>query len=168
MNIRLATPDDAKALLAIYAPYVTDTAITFEIAVPTPEDFRSRITETLRKFPYLVAEEDGRLLGYAYAGTFRKRAAFNHCVEMSIYIDRDCRWHGIGSMLYEELEKRLMAMGIINLCASIATAVNDPYITNQSELFHQRHGYVKVAHFHKCGYKFNRWYDMIWMEKLLK
>lgn len=168
MNIRLATPNDAEALLAIYAPYVTDTAITYELEIPSVEEFRSRVVETLEKFPYLVAEENGKLLGYTYAGTFRKRAAYNHCVEMSIYLDRNCRRRGIGTALYAELEKHLKAMGIINLCASITSAApDDPYVTTQSELFHQRLGYVKVAHFHKCGHKFNRWYDMIWMEKFI-
>ena len=101
------------------------------------------------------------ILGYCYAHRFRERAAYDHCVETSIYIDKDAHRSGIGSALYAELEKRLRAQGIINLCASI-TAEAEPSIR-----FHTKHGYTKVAHFHKCGRKFNRWLDMIWMEKFI-
>lgn len=84
IKIRMATPDDAEQLLAIYAPYVEQTAITFEYDVPSVEEFRHRIEKTLEKFPYLVAEHDGQIVGYTYASTFRVRPAYNHCVEMSI------------------------------------------------------------------------------------
>lgn len=168
MTIRSATPDDAAALLGIYAPYVTNTAITFELEPPSVEEFSERIREIQQKFPYLLAEEDGKVIGYTYAHTFRQRAAYNHCVEMTIYIDRDNRRSGVGTALYAALEKQLKAMGIINLCASITTTeMPDPYVTDQSQLFHKHLGYTKVAHFHKCGHKFNRWYDMIWMEKFI-
>lgn len=168
MTIRLATPEDAQALLNIYAPYVTETAITFEYDVPTVEDFRQRIIKVTSKFPYLLAEENGKVLGYSYAGTFRTRRAFDHCVEVSIYIDKSLRHQGIGQALYNELEKRLKAQGIINLNASIATAhFPDDNLTPDSEIFHKKMGYTIVGKFNKCGYKFNRWYDMMWMEKMI-
>ena len=169
MNIRSATPADASALLSIYAHYVVNTAITFELTVPSVDDFRHKMEQTLQRFPYLVAEDDaGNIMGYCYASTFRPRHAYDHCVEMSIYIAPNCRRSGIGSMLYSELEPRLRAMGIINLCASITLCDHpSPYVDDQSMRFHEKHGYRKVAHFHKCGHKFNDWFDMIWMEKFI-
>lgn len=169
VSIRPATPDDAAALLAIYAPYVEKTGITFELEVPEVEEFRRRIVHTLEKFPYLVATgDDGRPVGYAYAGTLRPRPAYNHCVEVSIYIREDMRHGGIGTALYAELERRLREMGIRNLYASI-TWVEGPnsHLTRQSPAFHEKMGYRKVGHFHRCGYKFGEWFDMIWMEKFL-
>ncbi len=94
-RIRMATPDDAEALLAIYAPYVRDTAIAFEWDVPTVEEFRARIARTLERYPYLVAESaGGRALGYAYAGPFRERKAYDWACELSIYVARDARGCG--------------------------------------------------------------------------
>ena len=174
ITIRLATPEDAGALLGIYSYYVENTPITYELKCPTVEDFRNRIIKVLKAYPYLVAEIDDsnlspltshlspQIIGYCYASRFRERAAYDHCVEMSIYIDRDAHHEGIGTALYEELEKRLYAQGIRNLYASI-TASAEPSIR-----FHSKHGYTKVAHFHKCGRKFNQWLDMIWMEKILE
>lgn len=168
-HIRTATPDDAAELLAIYAPYVEKTGITFELEVPTVDDFRHRIEKTLEAFPYLVAtDEAGRAVGYCYAGKFRPRAAYNHCVEMSIYISEEARRSGIGTALYTELEKRLRAMGILNLYASITwVAQPDEHLDYQSVRFHEKWGYTKVAHFHRCGLKFGEWFDMIWMEKII-
>jgi L-amino acid N-acyltransferase YncA len=168
-NIRTATPDDAAALLAIYAPYVKNTGITFELEVPTVGDFRQRIVNTLKMFPYLVAvDEAGKAIGYCYAGKLRPRPAYNHCVEVSIYIDKDAHHRGIGTALYTELERRLKAMNIINLYASVTwTDVPNSHLTRQSKMFHERMGYNKVGHFHHCGNKFGEWFDMIWMEKFI-
>ncbi len=168
MTIRNATPDDAEALLAIYGPYVEQTAITFEIERPTVQEFRRRIIDISKEYPYLVAEQDGRIAGYTYAHRLRERAAYNHCVEMTIYLDRNYRHSGIGKPLYEELERRLLSMGKINLYASITwTDVENEYLTHDSVSFHSKMGYTKAGHFHKCGHKFNRWFDMIWMEKII-
>lgn len=103
--IRLATPKDAEVLLAIYAPYVRDTAITFEYDVPELPEFRKRIESTLEKYPYLVAERNGIPTGYAYAGPFHPRAAYQHSAELSIYLSQDSRGQGIGKALYRHLEK---------------------------------------------------------------
>ena len=166
--IRMATPADAAGLLAIYAPYVERTAVSFEWTVPDEETFRARIASTLAHYPYLVAEADGVPVGYAYAGVFKPRAAYRHCVETSVYVRGDCHGRGVGRALYAELERRLGAQGIRNLNACIAwTDVPDEYLTHASPDFHARLGFVRVAHFHRCGLKFGRWYDMIWMEKLI-
>ena len=96
ISIRVATPDDAEALLALYAPYVTDTAISFEYEVPSVEEFRARIVRTLKTYPYLIAEFRGVSLGYAYTSAFVGRAAYAWSAENSIYIDKNCRHQGIG------------------------------------------------------------------------
>ena len=106
MNIRLANPSDAETLLAIYAPYVENTAITFEYEVPTIEDFANRIEKTLEKYPYLVAEEDSLILGYAYASTYYARAAYDWAVELSVYVSQDARGKGVGSRLYRGFDRR--------------------------------------------------------------
>lgn len=168
MNIRLATPSDAEEILNIYAPYITDTAITFEYTVPSLEDFRQRIVNTLQKYPYLVALEDDKIVGYAYAGVFKGRAAYDHCVETSIYVQMDAHGKGIGKALYAELEKRLKKQGILNVNACITWSEKEnEYVTHQSPDFHEHLGYKRCAHFHQCGYKFGQWFDMIWMEKMI-
>ena len=96
ITIRTANLDDAAALLAVYAPYVEQTAITFEYEVPSLEEFRGRIAHTLRRYPYLAAEESGEILGYAYTGPFGERAAYSWAVETSIYLRQDVRGQGLG------------------------------------------------------------------------
>ena len=166
MRIRSAEPGDAERLLDIYAYYVTDTAVSFEYGVPSKEEFRRRIEKTLRSFPYLVLEDGKEIQGYAYAGPFHERAAYAHCCELSIYLDRHARGRGYGRKLYEALEEKLKAQGILNLYACIGDPiVEDETLTRDSERFHQHLGFQKVGTFHRCGYKFGRWYNMIWMEK---
>jgi phosphinothricin acetyltransferase len=166
--IRTAKETDAEELLAIYAPYVTDTAITFEYEIPSVEEFSRRIRNTLQKYPYLTAAEDGRIVGYAYASAYKDRAAYDWAVETSIYLQQDQRGKGIGKKLYLALEHLLKRQNIINLNACISYAPNaDLHLNNASMRFHERLGYRKMAHFTKCGYKFGTWYDMIWMEKFL-
>lgn len=166
--IRSATLEDAEELVSIYKPYVEGTAITFEYDAPDSKEFRSRIQHILEKYPYLVAETDGHILGYAYASTFKDRAAYDRCVELSIYIDARSKGEGIGGLLYRELEDRLQTQGITNLYACIAyPQEEDEYLTADSVHFHEHLGYQMVGKFHRCGYKFNRWYHMVWMEKLL-
>ncbi|MGN1340955.1 MAG: GNAT family N-acetyltransferase [Oscillospiraceae bacterium] len=166
--IRMADPADAEQLLAIYSYYVKNTAITFEYDVPAPEEFRARICHTLEKYPYLVAEKQGRAVGYAYAGAFKGRAAYDWSVEVTVYVDKDLHRCGIGKMLYSRLEELLKAMGVTNLYACIGVpAAEDEFLTRNSIDFHQHLGYVPVGEFHKCGYKFDRWYNMVWAEKIV-
>lgn len=161
MDIRIASPGDGPALVEIYAPYVRDTAITFEYHVPSAEEFADRIRHTLEKYPYLVAEENGLILGYAYASAFKMRAAYDWSVETSLYVRQDSRRQGIGSTLYKALEEQLLRQHICNLCACIT------YPNPASIAFHERLGYRLAAHFHRSGYKLGAWHDIVWMEREL-
>ena len=168
IHIRNAAPEDADRLLEIYAWYVKHTAISFEYEVPSPEEFRNRIARIQEKYPCLVLEKDGVIQGYAYAGAFRSRAAYSRNSELSIYLDHSAKGRGYGRKLYEALESVLKALGILNLYACIGDPVTeDEYLTHNSEGFHQHLGFSKIGTFHKCGYKFNRWYNMIFMEKII-
>ncbi|HEM5154842.1 TPA: N-acetyltransferase [Streptococcus suis] len=161
INIRSAQIEDAAGLVAIYAPYVEDTAITFETQVPTVSEFASRIEKTLRKFPYLVAEEEGRIVGYAYASTYYARAAYDWTVELSVYIKQEARGKRIGTLLYNALERELTARGFKNFLACIA-------LPNPASIaLHEKRGYEQVAHFKKVGYKFDTWHDIVWLQKSL-
>ena len=168
IEIRTATEADAGALLAIYAPYVEQTAITFEYEAPTVSEFQARIRHTLEKYPYLVAEKRGRILGYAYVSPFKERAAYDWAVETSIYVDKAVKHSGIGGKLHAALEQVLKKMGILNMEACIGIPEkDDEYLDHNSMNFHAHLGYRLVGTFKKCGYKYDRWYDMIWMEKLI-
>ena len=168
MIIRTTTIEDAGTLLEIYSYYVEKTAITFEYDVPSKEEFEGRIMHTLKRYPYLVIEDDGQIKGYAYAGVFKDRAAYDRSCEVTIYLDKDSKGRGYGRALYEALETELKKQGITNLYACIGDPMEeDEYLTRQSEQFHGHLGYTKVGDFHKCGYKFGRWYNMIWMEKII-
>ena len=168
IRIRPAKPEDAEKLLAIYAPYVEQTAITFEYEVPTVEEFRERIHNTLKKYPYLVAEQGGEPVGYAYVGPFHDRPAYDWAVETSIYVDQNKKRMGIGKKLHEALEEELRNRGFLNMNACIAyPPKEDEHLDKNSVEFHTHMGYRLVGEFHKCGYKFNHWYNMVWMEKLL-
>ncbi|MDO4538144.1 MAG: GNAT family N-acetyltransferase [Coriobacteriales bacterium] len=168
MEIRSATPADADKICGIYAYYVEHTAITFDREVPSVEEFSARIARTLQHYPYLVLIDDGEIQGYAYAGPFVGRAAYDRSCELSIYLHHEAHRRGYGRALYAELEERLRAAGILNLYACIGDPiVEDEYLTRNSEQFHAHLGFSKVGTFHKCGHKFDRWYNMIWMEKII-
>ena len=168
ITIRMANPADAQALLNIYAPYVINTAITFEYDVPSVEEFASRIAHSLEKYPYLIAEEGGNILGYAYASPFHDRPAYDGAVETSIYVDQNIKHRGIGRKLHDALESTLREQGILNMNACIAyPPEEDEHLDKNSVEFHAHMGYRLVGEFYKCGYKFNRWYNMVWMEKLI-
>lgn len=167
-KIRVAVKEDAGVLLAIYAPYVVKTAITFEYEVPSVEEFAGRIENTLEKYPYLVAERDGEIVGYAYAGAFHSRAAYQWGVETTVYVREDQKKKGIGRELYDALEKALALQNILNLNACIGyPETEDEFLTKNSVQFHKHLGYRFVGEFYQCGYKFGRWYNMMWMEKHL-
>lgn len=166
LRIRTASEKDAEELLTLYTPYVEKTAVTFEYEAPSVTEFQSRIRRTLEKYPYLVAEEGGSISGYAYAGAFHARPAYDWAVETSIYVDGARKGRGVGRALYEALERALAAQNIVNLNACIAVPIGeDEFLTRDSVLFHEHMGYRLVGKFHQCGYKFRRWYDMVWMEK---
>ena len=159
ITIRPVTEADAEKLLAIYAPYVTDTFVTYEYTVPTVEEFRERIRNTLQTYPYFAAVENGRIIGYAYASAFHPRRAYLWSAEATVYLERGVRGRGVGRLLYERLEETLKQQNVQNVNACIA------YPNPQSIAFHEKMGYRMVGAFHQCGYKFDTWYDMVWMEK---
>ena len=168
MKIEKVSTADAEELLAIYAPYVEETAISFEYEVPSVDEFRNRIEQISAKYPYIKAVVDGKIAGYAYAAGFKDRKAYDWSVETSIYVDMEQKRSGIGRRLYEELENILKQQGILNVNACIAyPQAEDEYLTKDSVLFHEKLGYTMVGTFHQCGYKFHRWYDMVWMEKFI-
>ena len=168
INIRTATPDDAPTLVDIYAYYVENTLVSFEYAAPSVEEFRSRIEKTLTRYPYLVAELDGTVVGYCYAGGFHTREAYSHSAELSIYVRRDCRRMGIGRALLTELEKRLERQNVLNLYAGVAFPVggaDTERLTLASFEFHKRMGYEPVAMHHMCGFKLGEWANLAYLEK---
>lgn len=168
LRIRAAVVEDAAELLEIYRPYVEHTAITFEYEVPSVEEFAARITKTLQKYPYLVAEYEGRLIGYAYAGAFKERAAYDWSIETSVYVREDMKRMGVGKALYAVLEECLRKQHILNVNACIGyPEEEDEHLNADSVCFHKKMGYSMVGEFHRCGYKFRTWYNMVWMEKLL-
>ena len=148
ITIRPANLADAQAIQAIYAPYVEKTAITFEYEVPSVQEFEKRISNTIERYPYLVAEEDGQVLGYAYASTYYARTAYDWTTELSIYLNEDARGRGLGSQLYGALEEELEKRGFLRFLAC-------------------KRGYIQVAHFPKVGYKFEQWHDIVWMQKTI-
>lgn len=166
-SIRIATTADAQALLDIYAPYVRETAITFEWEVPTVEKFAHRIENTLVNYPYLVAERDEAPVGYAYTGRFGIRKSYDWCAETSIYIARDERQHGIGRNLYTAIEDISRRQHITRLMAILAAAEDedDPHLTLDSPAFHERMGYRQVGRMYGLGHKFGRWYGDFYYEK---
>ncbi len=168
MLIRSARIEDAAALLEIYRPYADKTAVSFEYGAPSREEFAARVEKTLERYPYLVAENGGRLLGYAYAGAYKSRPAYGWAAETTVYMAQDMKRRGVGGLLYRELEAELREQGVQTMYACIAcTDDADEYLNRDSLEFHARMGFSEVGRFHKCGYKFGRWYDTVWMEKFI-
>ena len=166
ISIRMARQEDAAALLDIFTPYVLQTAVAFNYEPPTLEEFRATIADRLRRYPYLVAQRGDEVIGYAYASPFKSRAAYDWAVETSIYVKQGQTGTGCGRKLYEALERILRAQHILSMYACIAyTEAPDVHLSNNSPDFHAHMGFERTAKFPKCGYKFNKWYDMIWMHK---
>lgn len=166
--IRPATISDAAALNAIYSGYIADTAITFEDDILTDGQFAARMKDIMAFYPYFVAESGGEIVGYAYAGKFKNRSAYDWSVESTVYVKRGAQRMGTGSALYAALEEALKSQGIINMYACIAVPeVDDEFLTHGSVYFHERMGFKIVGEFVNCGCKFGRWYNMVWMQKLL-
>ena len=166
--IRAAAPEDAAKLLEIYRPYVETTAISFECETPPLSEFRARVERTLQKYPYIVAVLDGESAGCAYAGPFGGRAAYIHSAETSIYVKEAARGAGLGRRLYTTLEALLKAQNVLNIAACVACPErDDEYLTRNSVNFHTHMGWRAVGEFCKCGYKFGRWYNVAWLEKII-
>ena len=159
--IRAAEKADVPAMLAIYAPYVLETTITFEYAVPALSEFEDRFSAVTEKLPWLVWEEKGAVLGYAYASLPFTRAAYAWCAEPSIYLRSDARGRGIGKRLYAALEAILLELGYV-VSYAIITGENAPSLA-----FHYALGYRKCGELVNSGQKFGRWLDVYWLEKRL-
>lgn len=162
MSIRLAQKKDIPAILAIYGPYVEETAYSFEYTVPSEGEFTERFERIIRQFPFFVYEEEGQVVGYAYADLPFERAAYRWCAEPSVYLRPNARGRGIGKALYAVLEEALTAQGYAVLYAIITTS------NKNSIAFHKALGYRHLADFPQCGYKHGRWEGITWMEKRLK
>ena len=160
--IRIATEADVPAILSVYAPYILTSTATFEYEVPSEAEFLRRFQTITSRFPWLVWEEDGEILGYAYASAPYERAAFAWCAEPSVYLRPQARGRGIAAALYTALEDILRIQGYQVLYALI-TAENEASLR-----FHEKQGYVRSVCFDSCGFKFGRWLGLIWMEKRLK
>lgn len=159
--IRNAIESDIPAMLAIYAPYVENTTYTFEYTVPGEGEFLARFRDITRQFPWLVWEEEGAVLGYAYGSLPFSRAAYAWAGEVSVYLAPQVQGRGIGRLLYTALEAIMAVQGYRVLYAIITEE-------NQGSLaFHKALGYREAGVFSRCGLKFNRWLSVVWMEKHL-
>lgn len=161
MPLRLVTPADAPAILAIYTPYILDTAITFEEAVPTEEEFVRRVRSVLEQYPYLAMEENGEILGYAYASRVRSRAAYDWSAELSVYVRQDCRGRGVGRRLYGCLLE-LLTLQHVHLAYGVVALPNE-----ESHGLHMALGFRLLERFPEMGYKMGAWWDIGWYEKVL-
>ncbi len=158
-TIREAAGSDAAALLDIYAPYIRDTAITFEYDVPTAEEFAARIADILKTHPYLVCEQDGKPAGYAYAHRIRERPAYDWAAELSIYLAPEAQGQGVGTALYRCLVD-LLAMQNLRILYGCVTLPN-----GKSQKLHEKLGFSLVGVWHGSGWKRNGWHDVGWFEK---
>ena len=160
-TIRMASISDSEAILSIYAPYVKDTAITFEIEVPTLSEFSLRIEGITKRYPYLVCQVDNQIVGYAYASEHRERAAYLYDADVSIYVLPEYHSSGVAHELYTHLFVLLDRLGYKNAYA----AYTEPNI--KSLKFHQKFGFEVIGTHHKTGYKLGKWHDVTWLEKTI-
>jgi phosphinothricin acetyltransferase len=158
-RIRMATLDDAPAIVAIYEPYILNTAITFEYDPVPVEVYRKRMETVLQQFPWLVCEEEGVIVGYAYCSRFKERAAFDWDCECSVYIDEKAHRRGIATELYRKLFELITQQGYYNIYALIT------YSHNSSVELHKKFGFTEVGVYQKTGYKMGQWWDLLVLEK---
>jgi L-amino acid N-acyltransferase YncA len=161
MQVRDATAADAEACAAIYAPYVTDTPITFETDVPTTREMARRIAAAREKHAWLVLEDDGRVVGYAYGGLYKERPAYRWACEVSVYVERTRRRTGAGRALYEALFERLAGRGYRMAVAGM-TLPNDASVG-----LHRALGFELVGTYRRIGYKHGAWHDVAWTQRPL-
>lgn len=161
-TVRPAVEQDAEAVVRIYAPYVEQTAISFEETVPTADDMAARIKKCCTRWQWLVAEIDGGVVGYAYGSQHRERAAYRWSVEVSAYVDRHHHRTGIGRALYEPLLAELAEKGFCNAFAGI-TLPNEPSVK-----LHAAMGFLPIGTFRSIGWKFGRWHDVAWFQRTLR
>jgi phosphinothricin acetyltransferase len=157
MLIRAVSPADVEQMLDIYAPFITENAVSFEIRVPSVDEFTLRVANYTRTHPWLIAEMNGRVIGYAYASPYRERQAYQWSAECSVYVHESHRKSGVATALYTALFNICGSMGFRNLYA-IITLPNE-----RSVSFHQKLGFEKVGVFKDVGFKMGRWHDVLWM-----
>ena len=160
-SVRPGNTEDAASVLAIYAPFVRDTPVTFEYEVPSLATFTQRIASIASVYPYLVCERDGLIAAYAYASRHMERAAYGWDVQTSVYAAPEAMGSGMARSLYNSLFDLLVACGYYNAYA-IITLPNP-----RSIRFHERAGFVPAGVHHNTGYKAGVWHDVVWMEKTL-
>ena len=160
--VRRATNQDAAACLAIYRPFVESTAVSFEEVVPTLEEFADRIERSLSAWTWLVAEKDGRCIGYAYGHSHRERVAYRWSVEVTIYVAASHRGQGVGRELYSQLFTDLASLGFCNAYAGV-TQPNEA-----SMALHRGVGFEYIGTFRSVGRKFHRWHDVAWFQRKLR
>ena len=158
-RIRLATPADGPALARIYRPSVTDSTTSFELVAPDAEEMASRVAKVLERTPWLVCETRGGVVGYAYAGRHRDRAAYQWSVEVSAYVSGDVRRAGVGRALYTSLFATLALQGFRNAYAGV-TLPNPASIA-----LHTAVGFTPIGVFREIGYKHGAWHDVGWFER---
>ena len=159
VSIRLATEFDAEGVTAVYAPFVADTAISFEMVPPSTDEMAERMRVTLATHPWLVAETEGAVVGYAYGAPFRTRAAYRWSAEVSVYIAQTFHRLGIGRRLYAALFELLSKQGYRRAYAGIT-------LPNQASIFlHESMDFETVGAFHQAGYKFGAWHDVAWLQR---
>ena len=159
VRIRTATAADAADIIRVYTPYVEHTAITFDTEIPTVAEYAEKINTITTQYPFLVAEDSGEIIGYAYASGYYGRAAYAWTVEISIYVKEQGGYKGVGSKLYQHLESQLQQQGIQTILSCLA------YPNEPSERFHKKYGFKTIGHMEKVGYKHGKWHDTIWMQK---
>lgn len=159
ITLRKAKIEDGVALASIYKYYVENTAITFEYIAPNGDEFSERIAHKTEKYPFIIAEENGKPIGYAYASEYRERAAYSWDVETSVYVDTQHQGHGIGKRLYSALEELLKLQNVVNMYACIT------YPNQHSVAMHEAFGFEYIGRFHSAGYKFGKWRDVSWFGK---
>lgn len=162
--IRPVFEEDVQALLDIYSYYVENTAATFEYEPPTADEFSGRISSARRRYPYLCISCDDEIVGFAFAHAFRERPAYDYSTEVTIYLHPEHRHEGYGKLIYTALEAELARIGVRDLYACVAVPKGvDEHLSMDSPNFHKSMGYTVCGTFTNCGYKFGRWYDMVWM-----
>jgi phosphinothricin acetyltransferase len=160
--LRIATTADAAAFASIYAPYVRDTAITFETEAPEAAEFAQRISRIGVQYPWLLAEQAGQVLGYAYACEHRTRRAYRWSVDVGIYLDAGMHRRGIGRRLYQALFALLIRQGYYNAYAGIT-------VPNEASIgLHEALGFQKVGIYRRVGFKLGAWRDVGWWELLMR
>lgn len=161
LEIVVTKDEHIKDILDIYSYYIINSPATFEIDIPEYSEFKQRVLNIQQKYPYLTALYNGKVAGFAYAAPLRSRKAYDYSCETTIYIHNEFLNKSIGKALYSKLFDDIKEQNIINIYACITES------NKESVLFHEKFGFQKVAHFHKCGYKFNKWHDILWLEKII-